>query len=53
MRERQREWRRSWLGAGLYGLAGGLALVVVNASLVLMAVIPFIFIVPNLLQESP
>jgi len=51
--ERRREWRRSWLGTGLYGVASILAFVFVQAALVIVAIIPFLFLVPNLLQETP
>lgn len=50
--ERKREWRRSWMGPGLYATAGILALVFVQAALVLVAIIPLLFLVPNLLEET-
>jgi uncharacterized membrane protein len=50
--ERRREWIRSWIGTGLYALAGMLALIYVYAALALVAIIPFIFVIPNLLQEG-
>jgi uncharacterized membrane protein len=49
--ERKREWRRSWAGTGLYALACVLALVFVPAALVVVAIIPMLFLVPNLLEE--
>jgi len=52
MSERQREWRRSWLGVGLYGLASLLAFVWVYAALIIVAVIPFLYVVPNLMRET-
>lgn len=52
MNERRREWLRSWWGTGLYGLASLLAFVFVDAALVIVAIIPFLFVIPNLLQES-
>ena len=50
--ERKREWRRSWLGTGLYALASFMAFVFVPASLVTVAIIPILFLIPNLLQEG-
>lgn len=50
--ERKREWRRSWMGTGLYAAASILALVFVQAALVLVAIIPMLFLVPNLLEET-
>jgi uncharacterized membrane protein len=52
MSERKREWRRSWMGTGLYATASILALVFVQAALVLVAMIPMLFLVPNLLEET-
>jgi uncharacterized membrane protein len=52
MNERKREWRRSWMGTGLYATASILALVFVQAALVLVAMIPMLFLVPNLLEET-
>lgn len=52
MSERRREWLRSWLGTGLYGSASALAFVFVYASLIIVAIIPFLFVIPNLLQEQ-
>lgn len=52
LQERQREWIRSWLGTGLYALAIILALIYVHAALVLVAIIPFLFVIPNLLEEG-
>ncbi len=50
--ERQREWRRSWLGTAAYGLATALAFLSVPVALGLLAVIPFGFVVPRLLGEA-
>jgi uncharacterized membrane protein len=50
--ERRREWRRSWIGTGLYGLASLIALIFVQAALVIVAIIPMLFLVPNLLEEA-
>jgi uncharacterized membrane protein len=52
MSERKREWRRSWMGTGLYATASILALVFVQAALVLVAMIHMLFLVPNLLEET-
>jgi uncharacterized membrane protein len=51
--ERRREWMRSWLGTGLYALASILAFVYAQAALFILAIIPMLFLVPNLLQELP
>ena len=51
--ERRREYYRSWLGTGLYGLAAVLALVFVPAALAIVALLPFSFVVPNLLSQGP
>lgn len=50
--ERRREFRRSWWGVILYGLAGVLAFVWVYAALVILAIIPFIYVVPYLMQTD-
>lgn len=52
MSERRREWQRSWWGVALYGLASLLAFIFVYAALVVVAVIPFLYVVPSLLQET-
>lgn len=49
---RRREWRRSFFGVALYVLAGLLAFVWVTGALIVLAVIPFLFVIPNLLQEE-
>ncbi|MGH2523158.1 MAG: TMEM175 family protein [Anaerolineales bacterium] len=41
LNERRREWYRSWVGTGLYGLASAVALLYVYAALVIVAIIPF------------
>jgi uncharacterized membrane protein len=48
--ERRREWRRSWIGTLSYLIAAALAFVWVPISLVVFAVIPLVFVVPNLLR---
>lgn len=50
--ERRREFRRSWWGVVLYGLAEVLAFVWVYAALVILAIIPFIYVVPYLMQTD-
>jgi len=50
--EREREWRRSWLGTGLYALASVLVFVYIYAALILVVIIPFLFVIPYLLQEN-
>jgi uncharacterized membrane protein len=50
--ERWREFQRSWLGVVLYGLAGIIAFVFVYAALVILAIIPFIYVVPYLLKTD-
>jgi uncharacterized membrane protein len=48
--ERRSEWRRSWIGTLSYLAAAALAFVWVPISLVVFAVIPLVFVVPNLLR---
>ena len=50
--ERVREFRRSLWGVGLYGLASVLAWVYVYLALIIVAVIPFIYVVPNLMRQE-
>ena len=50
--ERWREFQRSWLGVVLYGFAGITAFGFVYAALVILAIIPFIYVVPYLLQTD-
>ena len=50
--ERVREFRRSLWGGGLYGLASVLAWVYVYLALIIVAVIPFIYVVPNLMRQE-
>jgi uncharacterized membrane protein len=52
MRARRREWARSFLGVALYATAGLLAFASVNAALIMLAVIPFLFVIPNLIGEN-
>lgn len=49
---RRREWERSWVGVGVYGLAAIMAFISVYVALVLVAVIPFFFVIPNLLRQE-
>lgn len=50
--ERRREWRRSVWGTGAYLAAAGLAFVWVYAALAIIVVIPFAYVVPNLLGRG-
>jgi hypothetical protein len=50
--ERRRERRRSWIGTGMYLAAAGLAFVWVYAALAIIVVIPFAYVVPNLLRSD-
>src|SRR5579859_445549 len=49
---RRREWRRTLVGVALYVMAGLLAFVSVSAALIVLAVIPWLYVIPNLLQEQ-
>jgi TMEM175 potassium channel family protein len=49
---RRRERRRSWIGTGMYLAAAGLAFVWVYAALAIIVVIPFAYVVPNLLRSD-
>jgi hypothetical protein len=51
MSARRLEWRRSWLGVALYGAAGLLAFISVYAALAIVALLPLLFFIPNLLEE--
>jgi uncharacterized membrane protein len=48
--ERRREWRRSWIGTLSYLVAAALAFVWAPISLLIFALIPLVFVVPNLLR---
>lgn len=48
--ERRREWRRSWIATLSYLAAPAVAFVWVPVSLVVFAVVPLVFVVPNLLR---
>jgi uncharacterized membrane protein len=50
--ERRSEFRRSLWATGLYGVAGLVALLWVQAALVMVAVIPFFYVVPRLLNRQ-
>lgn len=50
--ERRREQRRSWVGTGMYLAAAGLAFVCVYAALAIIMVIPFAYVIPNLLRSD-
>jgi uncharacterized membrane protein len=50
--ERQSEFIRSLSATSLYGAAGIIALIWVQAALVMMAVIPFFYVVPRLLSRA-
>jgi uncharacterized protein YybS (DUF2232 family) len=50
--ERRREWKRGCWAFILYAVASLVALVYVYAALVVIAVIPFLFVVPRLLQKA-
>jgi len=50
--ERLRERRRSWIGTGLYLAAAGLAFLWVYAALAIIIVIPFAYVIPNLLGSD-
>lgn len=52
LNERRREFQRSWWGILLYGLAGIVAFVFVYLALVILAIIPFIYVVPYLMQQD-
>ena len=52
LEERRREWYRSWAGVALYGLASAIAFVYVYASLVIVTIIPFVYVVPSLLRQD-
>jgi uncharacterized membrane protein len=53
LERRRHEFNRSWVGAGLYGLAALIALFYVPAALIIMTLLPFFYVVPNLLSQSP
>lgn len=50
--DRRFEWGRSWVGVIAYALAAALAFVWVPLALVVLAIIPLFYVVPNLLRES-
>ncbi len=50
--ERQREFNRALFGTGLYVVAAVLAFIFVYAALALLTVIPFLFVVPNLMRQE-
>jgi uncharacterized membrane protein len=50
--ERRREWYRSWVGTGFYGLAVILAFIYVYAALVVVALLPLFYVVPTLLGQG-
>lgn len=50
--ERRREWRRSVWGTGGYLAAAGVAFLWVYAALALIVIIPFAYVVPNLLGRG-
>ena len=50
--ERRREWKRGCWAFILYAVASLVALVYVYAALVVIAVIPFLFVVPRLVQKA-
>lgn len=50
--ERRREWKRGCWAFALYGVASLLALLYVYAALVVIAVIPFLFVVPKVVQKA-
>ena len=52
MVERRRSWTRYWLSVLLYVGAAALAFVAVYASLVILALVPFIYVVPSLLRRE-
>lgn len=52
LRDRRFEWGRSWVGTIAYALAALLAFVSVYLALILLALIPFFYVVPNLLRSS-
>lgn len=53
--ERRKEWHRSWWGTGAYAAAVALAFVWVYAALAIIAVLPFVYVVPALLgvEDEP
>jgi len=52
MEERKREFRRSLMGASLYVFAGLLAFFYVRAALAILAVIPFLYVIPYLTRAQ-
>jgi uncharacterized membrane protein len=52
LRDRRFEWGRSWVGVIAYALAALLAFVSVYIALILLALIPFFYVVPNLLRSG-
>ena len=52
MDDRRRSWTRYRLSVVLYGGAGALAFVAVYASLAILALVPFIYVVPSLLRRG-
>lgn len=52
MHDRRRSWTRYRLSVLLYGGAGALAFVAVYASLAILAIVPFIYVVPSLLRPE-
>ena len=49
---RRREWQRSWIGTGMYGLAAIIALLFVYAALLIIALIPIFYVVPGLVWSN-
>jgi uncharacterized membrane protein len=51
--ERRSEFRRSLAATGLYGIAAIIALLWVQAALIMVAIIPFFYVIPRLLNRQP
>jgi uncharacterized membrane protein len=49
--ERWRHWKRGCRGFALYGLAALMTFINVYAALIVLGIIPFIFVVPRIMQE--
>jgi hypothetical protein len=52
MDDRRRSWTRYRMSVLLYGGAGALAFVAVYASLAVLALVPFLYVVPSLLRRG-
>jgi uncharacterized protein YybS (DUF2232 family) len=50
--ERRREWKRGCWAFSLYAAAALAALIYVYAALVILIVIPFLFVVPKVVQKG-